>query len=97
VQRGFIYIIPSRDLVKIGKTRDSIYRRWHTLKVGNPWLEPPLYVSPPLWDNFHGAELVCHEELAMYRVTGEWFKCQHSVAIDIVKRVVEEFLTEPNQ
>jgi T5orf172 domain len=89
VARGFIYVFPAQKLLKIGMTEFSIYRRWHSIKTSNPWLEPPLYVSPPLMERVGTLEKECHAALAEYRKSGEWFECERDLAVATVKRIVE--------
>jgi hypothetical protein len=87
---GFVYVLGARDLVKIGMTRHSIYRRWWQIKVANPWLERPLYVTGPLLGRVIEVERACHKTLKQHRVTGEWFDCPRELAIETVKHVVEK-------
>lgn len=90
VAEGFIYVIPAQAMVKIGMTRWSMYRRWHSLRTGNPWLEVPLYVSPPLMDRVAAVEKECHAALAVYRKSGEWFECDRDLAVMTVRRICGE-------
>lgn len=90
VPYGFVYVFGARDLVKIGMTQHSVYRRWHGIKTANPWLEQPLYVTGPLLGQVIEVERACHAALAQYHVTGEWFECDRALAIATVKRLEEE-------
>jgi len=87
---GYIYVLGAQQYVKVGMTKFSIYRRWHQMRTSNPWLEPPLYVSPPLMDRVNDAERMCHAVLAEFRVTGEWFDCPRELAIDMVQEVIRD-------
>jgi hypothetical protein len=90
VPYGFVYVFGTRDLVKIGMTQHSIYRRWHGIKSANPWLEQPLYVTGPLLGRVVDVERTCHAALTQYHVTGEWFECPRELAIETVKRIEQE-------
>jgi hypothetical protein len=85
---GFVYVFAAQSLVKIGMTRYSIYRRWHSIKTANPWLERPLYVSPALFGRVIELERACHRALSAYHVTGEWFECDRALAIETVRRII---------
>lgn len=87
VPYGFVYVFGARDLVKIGMTAHSVYRRWHGIKTANPWLERPLYVSGPLLARVIEIERACHAALTQYHVTGEWFNCPRELAIETVKKL----------
>lgn len=89
VAEGFVYVIPAQSMVKIGMTRFSMYRRWHSLRTGNPWLEVPIYVSPPLMKRVAEMEKACHAALAEYRRSGEWFECDRGLAVETVRRICE--------
>lgn len=91
---GFVYVFAAQSLVKIGMTQFSVYRRWHSTKTANPWLERPLYVSPPLLGRVIEVERACHAALKQYRVTGEWFEVKRELAIETVKGIVERYLHE---
>lgn len=93
VPYGFVYVFGARELVKIGMTQHSVYRRWHGIKSANPWLEQPLYVTGPLLGNVVNVERACHAELKQYHVTGEWFECDRALAIETVKRIEQETST----
>lgn len=84
---GFVYVFGARNLVKIGMTMHSVYRRWHGIKSANPWLEKPLYVTGALCGRVIEVERMCHEALKAYRVEGEWFECERLLAIDTVRRI----------
>lgn len=85
---GYVYVFAAQRYIKVGMTKFDIYRRWHSMKTGNPWLEPPLYVSPPLLERVKQAEQMCHEVLAEYRVSGEWFDCPRDLAVGMVQEVI---------
>lgn len=89
---GFVYVFAAQSLVKIGMTGYSVYRRWHSIKTANPWLERPLYVTPPLHGRARDVEKSCHKELSAYHRCGEWFECERQVAIDIVQKLARECL-----
>jgi T5orf172 domain len=86
--QGYVYVFAAQTLVKVGMTIHSPYRRWHSIKTANPWLEPPLYVSPPLLARVTAIEKAAHTALKAYRVTGEWFECDRQLAIDTVQRLI---------
>lgn len=88
---GFVYVFGARDLVKVGMTMHNLYRRWHAVKTANPWLEKPLYVSPPLLGHVVEVEKAAHRALKQYRITGEWFSCERVLVVETVQRLVEEF------
>lgn len=88
VAHGYVYVFAAQTLVKVGMSKFDVYRRWHGIRTGNPWLEPPLYVSPPLLDRVSAMEQACHVALAEYRVSGEWFECDRTLAVETVKRVI---------
>lgn len=90
VPYGFVYVFGALNLVKIGMTQHSVYRRWHGIKTGNPWLEQPLYVTGPLLGHVVDVERACHAALTQYHVTGEWFECERELAIATVKRIEQE-------
>lgn len=87
VPYGFVYVFGAQNLVKIGMTQHSVYRRWHGIKTANPWLEQPLYVSAPLLGRVVEVERACHAALAEHHVTGEWFSCPREIAIETVKHL----------
>ena len=87
---GFVYVFAALNLVKVGMTRYSLYRRWWGIKVGNPWLEPPLYWSPPLMGEVFVVEKACHQALRKYRAVGEWFECPRLLAVETVQGIVAE-------
>lgn len=90
VPHGYLYVFAARSFVKVGMSKFDVYRRWHSMKTDNPWLEPPLYVSPPLLDRVRPLEKACHVALAEYHRSGEWFECERGFAIETVQRVVQE-------
>lgn len=94
VPYGFVYVFGARDLVKIGMTQHSVYRRWHGVKTANPWLEQPLYVSGPLLGRVVEVERACHTALEQFHVTGEWFSCDRATAIATVKRIEQDLSHE---
>lgn len=89
VPHGYLYVFAAKNLVKVGMTKFSIYRRWHGIRSSNPWLEPPLYVSPPLMEKVSEAERACHVALAQYRSSGEWFDCDRGLALTTVRSIVD--------
>jgi hypothetical protein len=87
---GYVYVFGAQMYVKIGMTKFDIYRRWHAIKTSNPWLERPLYVSPPLMERVMVVERNCHEALQHFRVSGEWFDCPRDFAIEVVQEMINE-------
>ncbi len=87
---GYVYVFAAQMYVKIGMSKFDIYRRWHSIKTANPWLERPLYVSPPLMERVLHVEKECHEALRDFRVTGEWFDCPRELALEVVQEMVDE-------
>lgn len=87
---GYVYVFGAQGYVKVGMTKFDIYRRWHSIKTANPWLERPLYVSPPLMERVKQVERTCHEALSELRVCGEWFDCPRDFAIEVVQEMVDE-------
>lgn len=87
---GFVYMFAAQSLVKIGMTQFSPYRRWHSIKTANPWLEDPLYISPPLMGRVFELEKACHMALREYHYSGEWFQCDRDLAINTVRRLCND-------
>lgn len=90
VAEGFVYVFAAKTMLKVGMTRFSPYRRWHSIQTGNPWLEAPLYISPPLMKRVAAMEKACHAALAQYRRSGEWFECDRQLAIDTVRTICND-------
>lgn len=84
---GFIYVFAAQSLVKVGFTQFSPYRRWHSIKTANPWLEDPLYVSHALMGRVREIEKACHVALREYHYSGEWFQCDRDLAITTVQGI----------
>lgn len=80
-----IYVIPANGLVKIGIAAD-VKKRWCSLSTANAHLEPVAYESPMLKLAIE-AERQVHQELAEFRVRGEWFRCEPAVAIAAIQRL----------
>lgn len=88
---GYVYVFAAGDLIKVGRSDASVKGRWTNIKTANPLLEQqPLYVSPPLGKASRTIERAAHDALAAYRQTGEWFRCDRQLVIDVVKRTVAE-------
>lgn len=89
-----VYVIPARDLVKVGVTTD-IRSRMCSFRCDNPWIEAPFYVTEKL-RNASRVEWLAHTELRAYSFTErrgpgrEWFRCSPEIAADVVKRLVAE-------
>lgn len=86
-----VYVIPAGRFTKVGVS-NSTHLRWKSLRAANPLLEPPLFVSEPLYRAYKTENLV-HRRLAAYRVEGagrEWFKCNRYLVVEIVKQVIDD-------
>jgi Meiotically Up-regulated Gene 113 (MUG113) protein/uncharacterized protein DUF4224 len=83
-----IYAIAAGSLIKVGVAKD-VDKRWRNLRIGNRAIEPVLYATKPLRNALRIEKLV-HRDLARYRVGGEWFQCDRSIAIAVVKRIEQE-------
>lgn len=88
--RGFacVYVFPAGEFVKVGMAIDP-EERWLTIRVGNPQLESPLYVSGWTYE-CRKIEKAAHKALASYRADGEWFKCNRYFAAEVVRQIFEE-------
>jgi hypothetical protein len=87
--RGFacVYVFPAREFVKVGMAIDP-HERWCAIKVGNPLLEKPLYVSG--WIHDCGiVEKAAHKALSAYRYDGEWFRCNKYFAAEVVRQIFD--------
>lgn len=87
-----IYIFAAREYVKVGISNDP-ERRWKVMRIGNPLLEPAIYVSQASGVAWRFENMI-HKALAKYRVvndrrsTGrEWFKCNRYFAIEVAKQI----------
>jgi hypothetical protein len=87
---GYVYVFAAGALVKIGMSEVGVEARWYNIKCSNPLLEPPLFVTGPLGNLVRKVERGAHQALAEHREQGEWFRCDRQLAIDTVKRIVEE-------
>lgn len=81
-----IYVIPCREFVKVGISRDPL-RRWIDLRVGNPLIEPIAYESELVYRACL-IETQVHHELRPLHLRGEWFQCAPEVAIAAIQRLV---------
>lgn len=80
-----IYVIAcdGHSFLKIGRSSD-ISARLESLTCGSPWPLHVLYsarVPRPLGQKIESA---CHEQLAEFRASGEWFSCAPNDAIRVV-------------
>ena len=90
IKPASIYVIPSREYVKIGIAND-VQARWQQLKTGNPHIEWPHYVSV-LVPNSQQIERIVHGTLARYRLPRtEWFRCSRYLAEVTVRLTIERF------
>jgi hypothetical protein len=80
---GYVYIVKSGDLYKIGKTI-SLRKRMASLNVGKPRIIRAVRVA-----DYSLVEKLLHVMFADKRVTGEWFKLS---ADDVLR--AGAFLTE---
>lgn len=87
---GFVYIFPAGPLLKIGISDVGVEQRWNNIRCGNPLLEPPVYVSPPLGKLAREVEREAHKALIQYHESGEWFRCSHELAVETVQRITKE-------
>lgn len=87
-RKGRVYVIVSRDLVKIGVS-ENIERRLKGLRCANPHIESVAYVSDGYIDAYR-IEAEAHQKLRRHRVTGEWFRCSVDVAIEAVRSLASK-------
>lgn len=78
-----VYVIRCGDLVKIGVAAD-VKERWRSLSTANPAIEPVIYQTPAI-ANAREIEKYAHRALYSHRFKGEWFRCDASVAVDVVR------------
>lgn len=87
---GYVYVIDGGSgLVKVGRslspqTRINGIASSGGFKIQRQWVSPAVAYHSKL-------ELKSHEELAQYRVLGEWFSCSFEMAVATVTRLVPEF------
>lgn len=79
-RRGYIYLLKSGDLYKIGRT-DNPSDRIKTLKIQLPF-PVSVYVVKKVSCSYE-MEKFLHTSLADFRVNGEWFKLNDWVAESI--------------
>jgi hypothetical protein len=73
IETGHVYMIRMGEYVKIGISKNPLFR---IEKQISPKLPEPArieYVSPP-WEDYVMMEKELHESLQIYRSHGEWFK-----------------------
>ncbi|MBN1202642.1 MAG: GIY-YIG nuclease family protein [Anaerolineae bacterium] len=70
--RGKVYLLKSQSYYKIGMTRGSVEERVRSLKTGNPSKIEIVHVIETNQPERVEAEL--HQQYAVKRVKGEWFK-----------------------
>lgn len=88
---GYVYVFAAGDLIKVGMSDAGVEARWYNIKCGNPLLERPLYVTGPLGNRTREVEKCAHAALSEHRESGEWFRCDRTLAIAVVKRIEQEF------
>lgn len=90
---GYLYVFCAGEHLKIGMSELDVDARWRCIRSGNPLLEPPVYVTGPLGPRVREAERRAHESLSDHREVGEWFRCDRELAVAVVKRIEQEFIS----
>ena len=89
-----VYIFRAGDYVKVGIAHD-VMARWRAIAQCNPLMDEQMFFTPWTHRLAFAIERRTHEELAQYRASNtnsrEWFKCELSVAIEPLERVIAKF------
>lgn len=83
-RKAFVYVIPAGEIFKVGVAK-NIGRRLSGLRVGNPMIDEPLLTVQFEEKDAYKVEGLIHTELRQFCVGGEWFNCDPSLAMNLLK------------
>lgn len=85
----YLYVISTKEAVKVGITGNPT-ARFKSLRTAMPnQFKVDLVANGPR-RVIAGAEAQCHADLALHKITGEWFSCGSEVAVAVARAVLEE-------
>lgn len=87
VESGFVYVLASSGMAKIGITQD-VPKRLRAIQVGSPW--PVDLVRSWEVTDHRKVERRAHERLAYARESGEWFRVPCQIAVEAVEDAIRE-------
>jgi len=86
IDAGFLYVIQSGDLCKLGITIHGDGRRLGNYQTHNPSITRFDYFQK--FNNYQKLERVLHEKLQSHHISGEWFRLSSEDIILIIEDYV---------